>query len=131
MPGSFHERALRAAAAGLEHANGLGVRVGVVVIDVRGGVAAAVSADRAYPSVFDVARAKARTALNFGAATGDLAERVQPPSQQALAAVVPGLMFVAGGVPLREGEALVGAVGVSGASAAEDAECAARAAAAF
>ena len=131
MPGSFQVRALAAAQAALEHAGRLGIRVGVVVLDARGAVACALAADGAYPSVFEVARAKARTSLNFGAATADLRERVLPENQLALAGVVPGLMFVGGGVPLREGEGLVGAVGASGGSAEQDADCAARAAAAF
>lgn len=131
MPGSFEARSLAAAQAAVEHARGLGARVGVVVIDARGAVGCALGMDGAYPSVFDVARAKARTSLNFGAATADLGQRVRPENQQALAAVVPGLMFVAGAVPLRDGEQLVGAVGVSGGSADQDAECAQRAAAVF
>ena len=127
----FDERALAAARAALEWARGRGLRLGVVVLDARGTVACALTADGAYPSVFEVGRAKARTALNFGAPTAALRERIRPENQQALAAVVGGLMFAGGGVPLREGGALVGAVGVSGGSEDQDAECAASAAAAF
>ena len=128
---TFQERSLAAATAALDHARGLGIRVGVAVVDLRGGVACALAEDGAYPSVFDVARAKARTALNFGAPTAALATRVRLENQQALAGVVPGLMFVAGGVPLRTENQLVGAVGVSGGSAEQDAECAERAAEAW
>jgi uncharacterized protein GlcG (DUF336 family) len=106
------------------------LRLGIVVLDSRFVPACALTMDGAYASVFNVARAKARTALNFGASTLDLATRIAPESRQALAGVEPGLMFVGGGLPIRAGARLLGAVGVSGGSAAQDAECAAHALAA-
>ena len=95
-----------------------------MVLDARFAVIASVSLDGAYTSVFNVARAKAKTALNFGAATADLAVKVKPESQAALLAVEPGMMFIGGGVPIRRGGELIGAIGVSGGSAEQDSECA-------
>lgn len=127
----FDERALASGQAALEWAGGQRIHVGVVVLDERGTVACALTADGAYPSAFEVARAKARTALNFRASTAALRERIRPENQRALAEVVGGLMFVGGGVPLLEGERVIGAVGVSGGTEDQDGECAARAAAGF
>jgi uncharacterized protein GlcG (DUF336 family) len=117
-----------AAAAGWASERGL--RLGIVVLDARFVPACAMTMDGAYASVFNVARAKAKTALNFGAPTADLATRIAPESRQALAGVEPGLMFVGGGLPIRAGDRLLGAIGVSGGSADQDAECAAYALAA-
>lgn len=115
--------------AGLAHAGQLQVRIAVVVLDQAMAVTAVQRMVGAYPSTVDVARAKAHTALNFGAPTSALAERVASANQAALQGVVPQLMFVPGGVPVRVDGALVGSVGVSGASADQDRECAEAAAA--
>ena len=111
-----------AAAAGWASERDL--RLGIVVLDARFIPACALTMDGAYASVFNVARAKAKTALNFGLPTSELATRIAPESRQALAGVEPGLMFVGGGLPIRAGDRVLGAVGVSGGSAAQDAECA-------
>jgi uncharacterized protein GlcG (DUF336 family) len=115
--------------AGLTRARELQVRVAVVVLDQAMAVTTVQRMDGAYPSTVDVARAKAHTALNFGAPTSALAERVVPANQAALQAVVPQLMFVPGGVPIRLDGNVVGSVGVSGATADQDRECAEAAAA--
>jgi len=115
--------------AALARARELQVRIAVVVLDRAMAVTAVQRMDGAYPSTFEVARAKAHTALNFGAPTSALAERIVPANQAALQGVVPQLMFVPGGVPIRVDGAVVGAVGVSGATAAQDHDCAEAAAA--
>jgi uncharacterized protein GlcG (DUF336 family) len=115
--------------AGLARAHQLQVRVAVVVLDATMSVTAVQRMSGAYPSTFEVARAKAHTALNFGAPTAALAERIVPVNQAALQGVVPQMMFVPGGVPVRVDGDLLGSVGVSGASAAQDHECAEAAAA--
>lgn len=111
--------------AAIAHAVSLGVRVAAVVVDHTLTVTSAQRIVGAYPSAFDVARAKAHTAANFGAPTAALAERIVPVNQVALQAVVPQLMFVAGGLPICDGGTALGAIGVSGGSADQDAECAA------
>lgn len=115
--------------AGLARARELKVKIAVVVLDRAMAVTAVQRMDGAYPSTVDVARAKAHTALNFGAPTSALAERVLPANQAALQSVVPQLMFVPGGVPITVDGAVIGSVGVSGASADQDRECAEAAAA--
>jgi uncharacterized protein GlcG (DUF336 family) len=110
--------------AAIAHARKLDVRIAAVVLDRTMTVTAAQRIVGAYPSAFDVARAKAHTAANFNAPTAALAERILPVNQAALQSVVPNLMFVAGGLPIRQGRDLVGSIGVSGASADQDAACA-------
>ncbi len=126
---------LAAAVAGIEagvaHACELGVKVAVIVLDHTFTPVSLQRIDGTYPSAVDVARAKAHTALNFGAPTAALAERIVAENRAALQAVVPQLMFVAGGLPIRDGDRLVAAVGVSGASADQDRECAEAAASAM
>lgn len=117
--------------AGLARAQELGVKVAVVVLDRSLTPVALQRADGAYPSTVAVATAKAHTAFNFGAPTSALAEKIVAENKAALQAVVPGLMFVAGGVPVKVDGDLLGAVGVSGASADQDRECAEAAAAAL
>ncbi|MFC4948882.1 GlcG/HbpS family heme-binding protein [Pseudonocardia sp. GCM10023141] len=110
--------------AGIAHARQHGLRVAVVVLDATMAPVSVQRLDGSYHSAFAVAVAKARTAVNFGAPTAALAERIVPANQAALANVVDGLMFVAGGVPIVAGGAVVGAVGVSGGSADQDEACA-------
>lgn len=77
--------------------------------------------DDAYLSVLEIARRKAFTAVNFGRPTAEMAERLgEAPYQALLSLADPRLTFLRGGVPLRAGDRVVGAIGVSGASAAED-----------
>lgn len=120
----FLAAANAAVEAGIAHAREAQVKVSVVVLDRTMTPVSLQRMDGSYPSSVDVARAKAHTALNFGAPTAALAERIVPVNQAALQTVVPQLMFVAGGVPVRADGELVGAVGVSGASADQDRECA-------
>lgn len=115
---------MEAAAAAAAWAGGSGLRVGVVVLDARFVPVAALTMDGAYASVFEVARAKAHTALNFGASSADLAARIKPENRRALAAVEPRLMIVGGGVPIAVAGRLLGAIGVSGGSEDQDVACA-------
>ena len=124
MAPALHEAALRAVVAGASWAAANGLRVGIVVLDPSFTPVSALTMDGAYPSVFEVARAKARTALNFRASTAALAASIKPESQRALADVVPGLMFIGGGMPIHGRSSVLGAVGVSGGSADQDAACA-------
>ncbi len=123
--------AVAAVEAGMALARELGVAVAAVVLDRSITPVALQRADGAYPSTVAVATAKAHTAFNFGAPTAALAEKIVAENMAALRAVVPQLMFVAGGVPVRAHGELLGAVGVSGASADQDRQCAEAAAAAL
>jgi uncharacterized protein GlcG (DUF336 family) len=127
----FLAAANAAVEAGIARAREVQVRVSVVVLDRTMTPVSMQRMDGSYPSSVEVARAKANTALNFGAPTAVLAERIVPVNQAALASVVPQLMFIAGGVPIRANGELLGSVGVSGASADQDRDCAEAAAGAL
>lgn len=101
-----------------------GLRVCVVVLDPTFTPVALARRDGAFPSTVPVATAKAHTALNFGAPTHALRERIVADNQRALASVEPRLMFVGGGLPIVRDGRVIGAVGVSGGSEDQDVQCA-------
>lgn len=117
---AYVDIALEAAQAALTVAESLDARIAVVVLDSTFTEAAVLRMDEAFPTAVRVAQAKARTALNFGAPSSTMAERVSAENKAALVAVEPGLMFVGGGVPIRSGDRLVGGLGVSGSTEAND-----------
>ena len=102
------------------HADG---RSAVVVVVDRGGNLVAVQRDDSVgPHNPDAARRKAFTALSTKTATRQLATsaRVNPDSQNLN--TIDALLLIGGGVPLRVGEDVIGAIGVGGAGGAEQDE---------
>lgn len=84
---------------------------------------------RVGPHNADAARRKAYTALSTKTATRLLAEKARQNPEAANLNTLPELLLLGGGVPLYEGDALVGAFGVAGAGgAAQDEQCAIEAA---
>lgn len=116
------DTALAAARAAIEACRKEGVQIAATVID-RGGHPQAVLRDvLASDLTLKVSQAKAYAALSFVTPTSQLEERFprpfDPPS-------VGGIVIGAGGVPIRAGGELVGAIGVSGAPSGEiDERCA-------
>ena len=120
-----HDAALRVIKAAVAKAESLGIRVCVAVVDSAGTLAAFLISG-------DIATRKAHST----AAIGVPAEMVD----QALANEAPrvregivlaGFSLIRGGAALRDGDTLIGAVGVSGGSESQDVECAQAAAAAL
>ncbi|HEX7055407.1 MAG TPA: heme-binding protein [Burkholderiales bacterium] len=117
------DTALKAARAALEACRKEGVQVAVTVID-RGGHAQAVLRDVLAPDLtLAVSRGKAYAAMSFVTPTSQLEARFArpygPPSLN-------GAVIAAGGLPIRAGGELVGAIGVSGAPSGQvDERCAA------
>ena len=101
-----------------------GLRVVVAVVDRGGVLAGLLRHPETYLTSSSVAVAKAFTAANFGASTGDLAERIPEETRADLARVDGRLTFIRGGLPILRDGTVVGGVGVSGASAQQDAEVA-------
>ena len=108
----------------IAHAEANGWRVAVAVVDPAGHLLASGRMDGAAPPILDFATDKAftatlgKTSLAFGARMAELK------SLELGLATRPRLLAWEGGVPVREGGVLVGAIGVSGASGHEDAACA-------
>lgn len=102
------------------HADG---RSAVVVVVDRGGNLVAVQRDDSVgPHNTDAAQRKAFTALSTKTATRLLATnaRANPDSQNLN--TIDALLLIGGGVPLRVGEDVIGAIGVGGAGGAEQDE---------
>jgi uncharacterized protein GlcG (DUF336 family) len=127
-----HDAALRVIQAAVAKAESLGIRVCVAVVDSAGTLAGFVRMPGAFLISGDIATKKAHST----AAIGVPAEMVD----QALAQEAPrvregivlaGFSLIRGGAALRDGETLIGAVGVSGGSESQDVECAQAAAAAL
>lgn len=120
-----HDAVLRVIAAAVSRAESLGIKVCVAVMDSSGTLAGFVRMPGAFLISGDIAMKKAHAAAAIGAP----AEMVE----QALAQEAPrvregivlsGFSMIRGGLPLRSGEMLIGAVGVSGGTESQDVECA-------
>ena len=99
--------------------------VGVVVLDTSGVQQVALRGDGAAPQNVLNANDKAYTSVTFGADTGDLVERAKSGPVSSAFAKVPHLLLNTGGVVIKVGDEVIGAIGVSGAPGGEnDAVCA-------
>lgn len=99
----------------------------VVVLDAGGHPIAFAREDGASLFRFDIARAKAMGAVGMGDSTRVLADRAKgnPVFFQSVTAVVGGdVAFSPGGILVRHGGAIIGAVGISGDTGDCDEECA-------
>jgi uncharacterized protein GlcG (DUF336 family) len=106
--------AMEAVTAALESCVAEGYRVSVAIVDRTGLVRATLRGDGSGPHTHESAIRKAYTSATMGALTGELATRIQDPNLATLKDI-PGVLFLAGGVPIRAGEELIGGIGVAGA----------------
>ena len=123
-----HDEAMRAVAAARAAASAAGLAgCAVAVVDARGDDLVVVRDPSASWFTAEVARAKARTAARFGLPGAELAGLAEQ-YPEVLAVASDALAFrpvtLDGGVPVRRGGALVGAVGVSGGLPETDRRCA-------
>lgn len=110
----------------------LGVKVSAVVVDSGGNPVAFSRMDGAGILTPDIARAKAFTAIAYKSHSKDITERMKDRPAAALGLTqVSGnrIVFLPGGVLVKKGDEILGAIGVSGASSDQDHECAMEAAA--
>lgn len=114
--------ARRIIAAGEAKAKEIGSPSNIAVVDAGGNLVAHVRMDGAWIGSIDVAINKAFTARMFDVPTKDLAELAQPgaPFYGIQGSNGGRIMVFAGGVPLKRGERIVGAVGVSGGTGEQD-----------
>lgn len=120
-----HRAALRAVNAALDHAETLGIQVCVSVVDSAGREAAFARMPGAFLISADIARRKAHSTAAIGV-PADVVEQVlgQEGAHVREGIVQTGFCLIRGGLPLHEGQSLIGAIGVSGGSEAQDVECA-------
>ena len=100
------------ARAAMEKCRADGYRTTVAILDTAGNLKLSVRDDGTSPHTVEVARKKAYTALIYRRASMDTAKawatQVPPPS-------IEGTIALGGGFPIRAGDQVVGAIGVSGA----------------
>ena len=115
------DTAVKIAQATIEACREKGIQIAVTVVDRDGTVQVTLRDTIAAPITVQISEMKAKTAVNFNAATSTMAARADTPIGR-----LDGLVMSAGGLPiLVGGSALVAGVGVSGAPAGEtDEECA-------
>jgi uncharacterized protein GlcG (DUF336 family) len=100
-----------------------GYKVSVLVVDGANIQKAFLRDDGAGNATPEVARMKANSVMAFGRASGPPANL--PPGTQPPPPIVPGTINAMGGVPIKVGDQVIGAVAVSGAPGGDkDAACA-------
>lgn len=120
-----HGAALRVLHGALDKAEALGIQVCVAVVDSAGRQVAFARMPGAFLISGDIAQNKARSTAAIGV-PADLIEQAlaQEAPRVREGIVLSGLSLIRGGMPLHDGPALIGAVGVSGGSEAQDVDCA-------
>jgi glc operon protein GlcG len=110
-------------ARGVRRAQELGFKIAIAVVDDAGHLVACERMDGALWVTPEIARAKANAAAGFRATTLDLEERFSKRMLFADNVATLGdyaFVFGRGGVPVVQGDRIVGAVGVSGAVPADN-----------
>ncbi len=101
------------------------LRVSAAVVDRNGIVTALIRADAAGPHTIESSRAKAFTSASLRGPTSAAQTAVRENPAASTLPFLPGVLPLAGGVPIRAGEEVVGGIGVGGApSGLVDEECA-------
>ena len=112
--------------AARREADRIGVGMSIAVVDDGGNLKAFARLDNAELAGVELAKDKAYTALANSATTQELAILAAPGGPLfGLHALVGGRYVIfGGGIPLRKGAAIVGAIGVSGGAVEQDVACA-------
>jgi uncharacterized protein GlcG (DUF336 family) len=120
------EDARRVIAAAEKKAEEIGQPMNIAVADVGGNLVAHVRMDGAWLGSVDISIKKAWTSRAFDISTKDLADNSQSGDQFfGIHASNNGkVMIFAGGIPLKQGSKVVGAIGVSGGTGDQDHEVA-------
>ncbi len=107
-------------------------KMNIAIVDAGGNLKAFARMDGAWLGSIDIAIKKARTARYFDMNTGEIGKLSQPGG--ALFNIEHsngGLITFAGGMPIRQGDTIIGAIGVSGSTVENDHTVAAAGAAAI
>ena len=116
------EQAKTIVAAAEEKADEIGVAMNIAVVDAGNNLTAFVRQDGAWLGSIEIAKDKAFTARAFDISTAELADVAQPGGPlYGIAVSNEGRVIVfPGGIPLKQGEEIVGAIGVSGGEVDQD-----------
>ena len=110
----------------LEQCTKDGFKVSVVIIDKAGNVAASIKGDGTNPHTMEFGRLKAYTSRTRGQTSLEFMKLTSDPANAYLKQI-PNTVAVGGGVPIKAGNEVIGAVGVSGAPGGEKDEACANA----
>lgn len=97
--------------------------VAIAIVDEAGELLMMAKLDGTQPASIDIAIGKARTAARLKRETKLLEEAVTKSGRTVILSL-PGVTPLEGGVPIKVGDQVVGAVGVSGVTSAQDAQVA-------
>ena len=103
-----------------------GYKVSVVIVDKAGNVAASIRGDGTNPHTMEFGRLKAYTSRTRGQTSLEFMKLTSDPANAYLRQI-PNTVAVGGGVPIKAGNEVIGAVGVSGAPGGEKDEVCANA----
>jgi len=118
-----HDMALAVAEGAMEACLAKGYATSAVVVDRDGETLVAMRGDGAGPHTLENARRKAYTANTFKMPSADYAKKLLDPNSVAHQQVtLPSIIAIDGGVPIKVGNEVIGAAGVSG-SPGIDSEC--------
>ena len=103
-------------------ASALSLAIAIVVLDRSGALLLAEAADRAAPGSIEAAMMKAKGAARYRTATHLTAEYLKtlPAWRASHALSLPELCAFQGGVPIKIGDEVIGAVGIAGGSGEQD-----------
>ena len=112
-------RAIVTAAA--EKAKQMGVKMDIAVVDAGANLKAFARMDGAWLGSIDIAIKKAKTARFFDMPTGEIGKLSQPGGMlYNIEHSNGGLISFPGGIPLKDGDDVIGAIGVSGSTVDDD-----------
>ncbi|MEO5695657.1 MAG: heme-binding protein [Burkholderiaceae bacterium] len=109
------ELATQLASASVAACQANGYAVAATVVDRSGTVRAVHRADNAGPHTLEASRQKAFTSASAKNATQAIMETAQKNPGAANLVNIPGFLLLGGGVPVKVGNEVIGAVGVGGA----------------
>jgi uncharacterized protein GlcG (DUF336 family) len=112
------------AEAALAECASRGFRTSVAVVDRSGNLLVVLRHELAHPVTVEMARSKAYTAVVFRGSTSDFQRDTANDPARLPQRDVPGILALAGGVPLYSAGEIIGAVASSGSSQPTDDECA-------
>jgi uncharacterized protein GlcG (DUF336 family) len=125
------DQANAALESAIKKAEEIGTKMDIALVDVGGNLKAFARMDGAWLGSIDISIIKARTARYFDMNTGDLGGLSQPGGPLFnIEHSIGGLITFPGGVPIKDGDTVIGAIGVSGSSVEDDHTVAAAGAAA-
>jgi uncharacterized protein GlcG (DUF336 family) len=91
-----------------------GYKISVVVVDRSGETIVSIRGDGSSPHTLENARRKAYTAMTFRRSSAEFAKRMETEPGPRQQATLPNVIGIAGGLPIKVGDEVIGGAGVSG-----------------